>query len=442
MTTPHTPYDVASSLNAPDDLELSLFAAHWKCLRPRPGMAPQPVAPVPNTSNASHPVLFPAALTPHSSSYMLLAALTAAGDWTPLASLCEQLSLSRPTVTKLLRNLEQRNLVESSVAQRSSAEGGRPPLLYRRPPETACIIALRAARHHVEGLLLDACGQGLAHHSFPLASPDDIIDTLISAYATLRACTQARVITVSIAVMGIVRPDGSIESGHFPRLNTPQWREDFSTHLPAGTPLLVANDAKLAARWMEAQASYENIVLNSFIAVECSHDLGCALVLGGTVWEGEHGAAGEVALMRSSQWAKSLDLLHHWDNRINISQAYRSVGGIPRVKTLPSISSIAAPCPTLQPPSPEEYQFIDALSSALGQALTPLVLLLDPAAVVIGGEAAWAGEVFRRRLNDILLSTTPSPPKVYLSTGKEHCVINGAAHLALRYGDQHLLADQ
>lgn len=143
--------------------------------------------------------------------------------------------------------------------------------------------------------------------------------------------------------------------------------------------------------------------------------------MSGRILEGAHGAAGEVTLDANGGWKKCSRRIRAAETRFGI--------GIREVFQAAQAGDQAA------------REFVTELSDEVGQALSPLVLAVDPEVVTIGGAYVDAGEVIADRIDAHLQAISPTPPEVLLATPGESCVMSGAKKTAMDFVD-NLIAFQ
>lgn len=85
--------------------------------------------------------------------------------------------------------------------------------------------------------------------------------------------------------------------------------------------------------------------------------------------------------------------------------------------------------------------FVRDLSDQVAQALSPLVLAVDPEVVTVGGAYVDAGAVIVERIDAHLQAISPTSPEVMLAAPGESCVMSGAKKTAMDFVD-NLIAFQ
>ncbi|MGD0286711.1 MAG: ROK family protein [Acidimicrobiales bacterium] len=176
-----------------------------------------------------------------------------------------------------------------------------------------------------------------------------------------------------------------------------------------GVPVRVATDVKAAAtaevRWGALAGSDPAIYLN------LGTGLAAAIVVGGYVLEGAHGASGEIGY-----------------NLVDTSHVGLDIGSRPMLEDTVSGMGLSAngsrflgrPVTAEQvfnggPVDPELDTMVTALIGELSTHLVNLVIAVDPARVAIGGGMVGSWERLQGPLDQALKSGVPFPPELVLA---------------------------
>jgi predicted NBD/HSP70 family sugar kinase len=176
-------------------------------------------------------------------------------------------------------------------------------------------------------------------------------------------------------------------------------------HLEAelGMPVALENDVNLAAVAERAAGTAEGV--DGFVLLWIGDGLGLALDMGGSVYRGARGGAGEIGYLASSSAADAPDLT--------------ALFGGAAVRALESEHGADAP---------------RHLASRIALGLGPVLAVLDPERIVLGGPVGAAGgETLARLVAEELARTTRWSPDVVTTRAREHPVLDGA-RASLRTG--------
>ncbi|MBO0816664.1 MAG: ROK family protein, partial [Actinobacteria bacterium] len=214
------------------------------------------------------------------------------------ADLARLSGLSKPTVSLALATVEQAGLIRE--AGQRTGRPGRSALLYEIRPEAGFVLGLDVGAQYVRGALADLAGEvrvrssARSHASGGRSRVEELVsladDLCAKAGLTLSAVTQ----TV-IGSPGIydARRNAMALTGGLPGWDRPvvlaRLREVF------GQVLVVENDVDAAA--LAERAHGHGREVDSFAFVSVGTGIGMGLVIGGQLFRGAHGVAGEIAYM-------------------------------------------------------------------------------------------------------------------------------------------------
>jgi predicted NBD/HSP70 family sugar kinase len=206
--------------------------------------------------------------------------------------------LSKPTVGQALLDLEQHGLVRT--AGRTIAGPGRSAVVYEVNPAAGHVLGIDIGRGLIRAAVADLTGTVVARLDQP--------NKARSAAALLRivrGCAQDAVgeaglrlpdlVTTVVSTPGV--PDPS--SGTLRRApNLPGWERPGllnELHSVLGTDLVVENDANLTAIGEHEAGAARGV--DVFACLTVGTGIGMGIVVGGRLFRGAHGAAGEVGYL-------------------------------------------------------------------------------------------------------------------------------------------------
>jgi predicted NBD/HSP70 family sugar kinase len=310
------------------------------------------------------------------------------------AELSRLTGLSRSAVAHAIAAL----LADGLIAEREPGGGhagqrGRPATLLTpsRPP--GHVVGIDFGHAHVGVAIADTAGEVLAesrqgadvdHHA------DEVLDTSARMARDLLSQAGVPLSQVIAVVAGIPGPVDPHTRALRPPAILAAWAGRDAGHELAtrlGRPAEVANDADLGAlgelRYGAGRGRQD------FVYVKASHGVGAGLVLGGRIYRGAAGIAGEIghtSLPDATEWCRC-------GNR-GCLETVVSLGPLnrrlARIGIPPATGGAGWPVSRLQ----ENALAGRALTEAgriLGRALADLCNCLNPEAVILGGEIGTAG---------------------------------------------------
>ena len=293
--------------------------------------------------------------------------------------------IPRSTVNQSLEQLfRDGRIVEVDDVRAPGSGRGRPATVVRAVAAGAEVAALDFGHHHLNVALGDALGNAVAVESVTLdvdLHADQALELAASLLARLRE--EHQVDRLSSVVAGIPGPLGLADG----RVCSPTILSGWVGRAPAaelaehlGSPVHVENDAILGAYGELLRGAGRGY--RDFLYVKASHGIGAGIVIGGQPYRGGTGLAGEIG----HTLLPGRGELCRCGNR----------GCLEAVVSVPSVrAQIAHTRPTQDPDSvdlsdlgddPIAARILHAAGRTLGEALADLANLLNPTAIVIGGE--------------------------------------------------------
>ncbi|KRC33027.1 MULTISPECIES: ROK family transcriptional regulator [Oerskovia] len=381
------------------------------------------------------------------------------------AGLQERLGLSKPATATLVARLEAARLVE-----RSGHRDGR-------PGPRAVVWTLRAAAGYAAGvdvavgkisvLVADLSGQvvGRSERETEWAAEEHPDGAHLALVRTVveEACAQAEIGLADLLQVAVGFP-GSIDPAtgrlaYAPHIEV--WNDqDVEAQLGEvlGVPVAVENDVNLVAL---AELGREDLAdVTDLFVLWVDQGVGAATLLDRRIRRGRRGGAGEIDHVpvpdparrgREPEGRRNVANLVQLDGVARLAQAYRlpPFDSAPldtlRIDPAPEgRASDAARSPEVRKaatsalerassePVGDAGDFLDDLGRRLAVVLSMVVGVLDPDAVVLGGEVAVAGgEPLRGRVATALRTEHGALAPVLLSTARGNGVVEGALAAAL-----------
>ncbi|MGA5898331.1 ROK family protein [Streptomyces venetus] len=317
--------------------------------------------------------------------------------------------LSRATVGQRLDRLFRAGwLREGAGGPVDSPLGGRPSITLEFDDEHAVVLAADLDTRHARAAVLSLSGEIFAEHSGTLVvedGPDAVLGELGRWFAELleKAGHGAEAVCgVGLAVPGpvdtetgrVVQPpimpgwDGYDIRGRLARALT--------EHTGAGPlPVLVDNDANLMA-YGEQCTGYPDC--SAFVLVKVSTGIGAGVVVGGSVFRGIDGGAGDIGHIRVPEGAQALCRCGSY----GCLAAVASGGAVAR-----RLAEAGVPAASgsdvrdlLASGHPEAVGLAREAGRRVGDVLATVVTLLNPGVLMIAGDLA--GTAFLTGVRELL----------------------------------------
>jgi predicted NBD/HSP70 family sugar kinase len=211
------------------------------------------------------------------------------------AEISRRLDISRSTVSEIVGTLLPTGLVAEVGS--GPSRGGRRPIVLEFQDEACCVLGVEMGAAHVAAALTDLHGRVMVweHRLHDVRSDPEgtraIVAEICAACIRGHAC-EDRLVGIGIAVPSPIDPD---RPDHLSEVVLPAWdgslglQERLAVH---DVPVLVDNDANLGAladRWWGV-----GVGVDDFTYVKVATGVGAGHVIGGKIYRGATGIAGEI----------------------------------------------------------------------------------------------------------------------------------------------------
>lgn len=341
------------------------------------------------------------------------------------ADLARLSGLSKPTVSLALATLERTGLVR--VAGQSSGRPGRSALLYEIRPEAGFVLGLDVGAQYLRGALADlasgirAKASARSHASSARSRVDDLV-SLANELCARAGISRSRITQTVIGSPGVYDPrrNAMALTGGLPGWDRPavlvRLREAF------GESLVIENDVDAAA--LAERAHGHGREVDSFAFVSVGTGIGMGLVIGGQLFRGAHGVAGEIAYMPMSgghgadpEDARRRGALEAAASAPAVVRAARRAGMRGQVSARRVFTAAAR--------GDERATAVVAEEAGLvARVLCAVVTVVDPELIVLGGGVGQAPG-FATAVTEELRQIAPVMPKVRVSALGTDAVVDG-----------------
>lgn len=303
------------------------------------------------------------------------------------AEIARRLRISPATVTAVTRRLIKAGLV--NVVDQAPSRGGRPAILLGLVGGAANALGVKVAADHLVGVRVDLDAEVVDRFEHPFqADHPDALDRLAEL---LRPHTEPRADSPLFLGVGLGVP-GVVDGGDHNVVNSPMlgWRSLAVGELlqqRLGVPVLVDNDVNTLAVAGRLYGRGKDV--DHFLTVTIGRGVGLGIIVGGELYRGAHGGAGEfghVAVVEDGPLCECGK--HGCLEALVADPALVARGeregllehgdGVHRLRELAEQGNLQA-----------ARIFADA-GTVLGRAVAGLVNVLSPELVLIGGEGTQA----------------------------------------------------
>jgi predicted NBD/HSP70 family sugar kinase len=310
--------------------------------------------------------------------------------------------LSRSTVGHRLDQLFRAGWIRETAGDPVEAPtGGRPSARLEFDASHAVVLAADLETRHARAAVLDLAGGVLAEHGGSLMinqGPDEVLDRLGQWFALLlekAGVPASAVCGIGLSVPGpvdaasgeVVQPPMMPGWDRFPVAD--RMRRAFAAHAggpaaadgPGGceVPVLVENDANLMA-YAEQRHGYPDCA--AFLLVKVSTGIGAGVVVGGEMYRGIDGAAGDIGHIRLTGHQQALCRCGSHGCLAAVGRG-RALGeqGIPT-------ASGSGVRDQLSVGQPDAVRLAREAGRLVGEVLATVVTVLNPGVLMIAGDLA------------------------------------------------------
>jgi predicted NBD/HSP70 family sugar kinase len=323
------------------------------------------------------------------------------------ALLAEATGVSKVTAAQMLTRLEDRGLVYP-VGEMAGRRGPN-AALYSVVPSSAYVAALYVESGLVAAAVADVTGKVIAEARENPGGAEDLV--VLVAGVIDRACRKAGVSVGALSSFVIGSP-GVVDpsTGHRVfAVRVPTWHEGVLAKLGARLrrPAVIENDVNLAAMAEREHGAAAGV--DDFLYVWFGVGVGMATVLGGRLYRGASGAAGEIGYIPllstpvspdvrypsagGFQWmagAEAVQVLARTYG-FELDTAGDSVRAAVEALNEPPASTAAASTAAASTAQSRAREFVGELAHRVALGVVSVCAVLDPGLVVLGGEVGLAG---------------------------------------------------
>ena len=358
------------------------------------------------------------------------------------AGIARATGLSKPTVSALIADMELAGLVRISDESPSSGSIGRPAAPYELVPTARHSVVADVGATKILVGVADLFGNLVAEQEFT-TGPDAraALERVSAAASEMLRGVDGGCHAMCVGVPGIYRPDRDrVEQA----LNLP----GFDSLAPGAylserfdARVHVENDVNLAALG-ELTRMGDEPADGDFAAISVGTGIGLGMVVGGDLYRGGTGSAGELGslLLSPPEPGEAPVTLEDVASAPSIRKRFgRAIedghrSGLDASADVPDIFAAAATGDAAA------AAVLDEVAAAMALAVSHLCLIADPTRVVFGGGVG-ANPVFVDAVRDRLSRLVAAPPELAASTLGRQAALVGAVSMSLRFIHESLVPE-
>lgn len=366
--------------------------------------------------------------------------------------LAKEVGLSNKTVNDVTEFLLNEGFIRDySAAEDSQARTRGPvPRLFTFCADLGHVLGIDVGADKIVAMVADLSGHvvGAARRPTSSAKPLEILAEIRLAMSA--ALEESHVGRASLKAVAIGTP-GVVDAGLIrlaPQLG--DWEgvnlgHELDPSLPC--PVLIKNEAHLSILAEQWRGSAQGI--DDAVYIQLGVGVGAALLINGEAYGGATGAAGEIGYMPLFHQSRvSNDGPGSFEAAVG-GNAYARLGreavATDKGTVLldlaggdPSAVDAEVVFAAVRQGDPAAKRIVETLTATLARGIATIVVLLDPAVVIVGGGLSRAGDPLLEPLSRHLARILPAPPRVVLSALGSDAVALGAVRLACEFAEKQL----
>jgi predicted NBD/HSP70 family sugar kinase len=339
--------------------------------------------------------------------------------------LVELTGVSKPTAAELLSRL----VADGLVVHRGTTTGARGPnaQLYGVNRDLGHVVGVNAEEDRVTAAVADITGRVVGEASLAVdltggENPVAHVRRAVRAAARNAKVSLKALRQVVVGITGSYDPhtESVIYASHLPGWEAPGVVKELRSAF--GMPLVIENDANLAAVGERTRGSAREV--DTFALLWVARGLGLAVELGGRLYQGATGGAGEVGYIlvggRSVTFQDSVGS----GAILQLARRHGLVGASAEAVVAAAVAGGESKLP-----------FLHELAERLATGIATIVAVLDPPMIVLAGSTCHAGGSLLVELTSAELSRiSPFRTPLVASAVSGSPVLAGAVDTAVALG--------
>jgi len=354
------------------------------------------------------------------------------------AQISRKAGLSKPTVSLALTALDAARLVRE--AGRTSGGKGPTAVLYEINPAAGWVVGIDVGREHVRAAMADLNGTVVARRDE--AAETRSAATLIGEIGRLARATveDAGRRWRDVNVVAVGSPGVFERDGDHPALayNLPGWNRQGlldAVRDELRTAVVFENDVNLAALGEREHGIGKDVA--DFVYLHLGTGVGMGVVIGGELYRGASGAAGEIGYLPLAD-ADPHDRANRRRGALESAIGAAGIVKDARREGMGGALTAAKVFEAARAGDPRAVATVERLGQRIALAIAAIVPVLDPALVIVGGGVGRNLDVLRRPIERELLTVSPFTPRIEGSILQEDAELTGAVVFALGAAREHL----
>jgi predicted NBD/HSP70 family sugar kinase len=356
-----------------------------------------------------------------------------------VADLVVRTGLTRPTVAQALSLLERHGWIRAE-AEVAGQRIGRPAQLLHFRAGAGHVLGVDVGPHKVLATVADLAGNVVAEHRGDTRSAANGTEVMATMAATMHAALsvgridRASLLEVAVGTPGVVDSEQGtvLIAPSIPGWGNIPLRAELEKHFDC--PVEIDNDVNLAVLAEQRYGLSEPV--ETLVFVQWGARLGAGIAINGKIHRGATKAAGEIGFMDLDETPNprsDMGILERMVGSAAITElAARYLGPAPEVEAVFAAAAAG---------DRGALDVVDVIAARFARGIAPLLLILDPDLLVIGGGVSTGGgAALLDAVTGHLRARTLVPPRLALSELGDRAVAWGAVQSALDRVEERLFS--
>ncbi|MFP7253981.1 ROK family transcriptional regulator [Terribacillus goriensis] len=343
------------------------------------------------------------------------------------ADIAKETGLTPPTVSIIVKELIEQGLVEESKLG-SSSGGRKPTMLHIRTGEWF-VIGVDAGPGTVDCILTNLTGEilGIVSHPLHVHTNSEFLHQVVTAIQQLLdqlSVQTGQIIGIGVAMHGVVDVETGISRvAPLLGLHNIAIKQELETRF--SIPVKVDNDARAMALGESWFGGYD--MQDSMVAVNIGRGIGAGIIIGGKLFHGAAGLAGELGHMSIDPNGEKC--------ACGNNGCLQTLASGPSIARRASMASGEAVYQSARAGDEEARTTLEKTGQILGIGLINLIHLLNPDRIILGGGVMESAEFLLPPLKEEIasraLTDQAAQTEIMVSKHGKHATALGAVALQL-----------
>ena len=354
------------------------------------------------------------------------------------AQIARESGLSKPTVSQALMSLESARLVRE--AGRSSGGKGPSAILYELNPSAGWVVGIDVGRDWLRAAIADLTGRLVSRRDErarvrSAAGLIRQIGEVAHALATDAGIRWREVTFTTVGSPGVFHPEiGQVALAH----SLPGWgRQGLveAVRRELGTNVLLENDVNLAALGEQWHGLGRDV--DDYIYLHLGTGVGMGIVIGGELYRGHSGAAGEVGYLPLA----GTDPVRPRSRRLGaLDETAGASAVVDRARRLGMAAPLTAKrvFEAARLGDAKATKVVAHESERIALTVAAATAILDPELVILGGGIGSNGDLLLEPVTTKLRAMSPFRPRIEISSLRQDAMLHGAVWQALQAAQDQL----